>query len=133
MLPAEMALPGAGLSKDQRRLLTLYRKLTAEDRDSLLAFADFLQTRGAESPAGAVPVAEPQPIPRPDEETVVGAMKRLSKSYHMLDKDTVLHESAALMSAHMMQGRPAAEVIDDLEQLFEQTYLRLIKGPLAEE
>lgn len=41
----------------------------------------------------------------------------------MLEKDVLLDDTSVLMSAHILQGRAAAEVIDDLEILFEETYL----------
>lgn len=127
ILPAELPLPGAAISKRQRRLLALFGKLGKADQDSLLAFAEFLQSRvpAADEPSGSVVVPAPKAIARPEEETVIGAIKRLSSTYYMIDKDTLLHESAALLSGHLMQGRPAAEVIDELEQLFEGAYQRL--------
>jgi len=42
----------------------------------------------------------------------------------MLDKAPMLHETSALMSAHILQGRPAQEVIDGLESLFSGHYER---------
>lgn len=112
-----------------RRLLELYGQLADGDRASLLAFAEFLVTRDA---AGAEPATHARPprpkdIPRPQQESVVAAMRRLSASYHMLDRGVVLHEASALMGAHVMQGRPAAEVIDDLEAVFQRAYDRLLE------
>lgn len=133
MLPAELLASGAGLSRDQRRLLTLHRELSARDRESLLAFAEFLLQRSTDAAEEMQPHPQPKAIPRAEGESVVAAMKRLSESYHMIDKDTLLHQSAALMAAHVMQGRPADAVIDELEQLFEQAYQRLIKGSHTEE
>jgi hypothetical protein len=52
-------------------------------------------------------------------------MKRLSATYHMLDKSKLLNETSALMAQHVMQGRPAHEVIDELEVVFELHYRRL--------
>jgi hypothetical protein len=40
----------------------------------------------------------------------------------MLDRGPMLHETSALMSAHVLQGRDAAEVIDALEALFGRHY-----------
>jgi hypothetical protein len=68
---------------------------------------------------------EPKAIPRPAEENVVAALKRLRETYHMLDHSKMLHEASALMAQHMMQGRPAPEVIDELEEIFQQHYSRL--------
>ena len=40
----------------------------------------------------------------------------------MLDKAKMLHESSTLMTQHVMQGRAAADVIDDLEAVFRRYY-----------
>lgn len=126
--PADLQLPAAAMNKQQRRLLALFGKLGRADQENLLAFAEFLLTRTQPADAQVEPVTVPAPkqITRPADETVIGAIKRLSDTYYMIDKDTLLHESAGLVGAHVMQGQPAAEVIDELEQLFETAYQRLI-------
>ena len=53
-------------------------------------------------------------------------MRRLSDTYFMLNKDTLLHEASSLMSQHILQGREAIEVIDELEILFKKFYDELI-------
>ena len=109
-------------SADERRLIKSLRALDPNARQTLLAFADFLVAR-IESGAGEpVVVHEPRPRPRPERESVVGAIKRLSESYHMLERDALLHETSNLMSAHVLQGRAASEVIDELEALFARHY-----------
>ena len=50
------------------------------------------------------------------------AMRRLADTYPMLNKDKLLHEAAGLMSQHVMQGREAEPVIDELQILFERHY-----------
>ena len=67
---------------------------------------------------------EPERIPRPKEESVVGAIKRLSHSYFMLDRSAMLNDTSSLMGAHVLQGRPASEVIDELEALFARHYVK---------
>lgn len=114
---------------DERHLTRVYRGLDAESRRTLLRFADFLRSelerrgRGAgdESPSTTGP-AEPDTITRPAQETVVGAIKRLSLSYHMLDRRRMLDETSSLMAAHVLNGRPARDVIDELEALFARHY-----------
>lgn len=108
---------------EARRLLQLHGELGPADRATLLAFAEFLVARGDTPPveaAGETP--PPEIIPRPAQESVVAAMRRLSATYHMLDKGKVLHEASSLMGAHIMHGRAAADVIDDLEALFRRAY-----------
>ncbi|GAB6044338.1 hypothetical protein [Endothiovibrio diazotrophicus] len=95
-----------------------FSALDGEGRGQLLAFAEFLYGRRPRKPE----VVEPREIPRPTEESVVKAIRRLSESYPMLDRGKVLHETSMLMSQHVMQGRPAVEVVDDLELLFRRHY-----------
>jgi hypothetical protein len=40
----------------------------------------------------------------------------------MLNKDTMLHETSGLVAQHLLQGRAAVEVIDDLEVVFQRQY-----------
>jgi hypothetical protein len=118
-------IPGpsrGGAADGGRELMRLYRELPEEQQRALLAFARFLVS---ETEALPREIPEPEPIPRPDEESVVRAMKRLSATYHMLDKSKLLNETSALMAQHVMQGRPAHEVIDELEVVFELHYRRL--------
>ena len=110
------------ISADERRLLKRLRALGSVERETLLAFADFLVARAEQCPREPVVVREPHPLARPEQESVVGAIKRLSHSYDMLERDALLHETSALMSAHVLQGRSATEVIDELEALFKRHY-----------
>jgi hypothetical protein len=107
---------------DERRLLSLFRALRESERDTLLAFAEFLDRRATAAPE---PVAPPARLERPERETVIGALKRLSAAYPMLDKATLLNETSLLVSQHVMHGRDAVEVIDELEVLFRRHYERL--------
>ncbi len=118
------------MADEAQELLRLFRRLGERDRHALLAFAAFLA--GAEGPAAtpAPPdrravVPEPESIPRPDQESVVQAVKRLARTYPMLNRQKMLNETSALVTQHVVEGRPAAEVIDDLEALFRERYRRL--------
>ncbi len=112
------------ISADQRKLLKVYAALGKQDRASLLAFAEFLAARGSDSEQAASDPepAEPKAIPRPDDESVVAAIKRLSESYSMLDRALLLDETSELMTAHLVRGVAAVEVIDRLEELFDRHY-----------
>jgi len=44
----------------------------------------------------------------------------------MLDKPQLLNETSVLMTQHVMQGRGAKEVIDEIETLFLQFYEELV-------
>jgi hypothetical protein len=119
--------PSQTLSSEQRRLLALYGALSGQDRASLLAFAEFLTTREGVVAGQQAPAAL-QRTPRPEDESVVSAMRRLSGDFAMLDKSVILHEAAGLMAQHTLQGRPAVEVIDELEGLFEREYQRYLEA-----
>ena len=114
-------------SPEQQRLLKLWRKLGDDDKQHLLSYATFLAEHGGGSArAASKPVlAEPDDIPRPESETVIAAIRRLSQTYPMLEKDDLLHDTSNLMTAHVMQGRPAVEVIDELEVVFRRHYERV--------
>lgn len=121
-------LPPIRPSQDpgRRKLLEAFDRLPSAAQEQLTAFAEFLLQRNEDpAPDAATALAEPELIPRPPQETVVAAIRRLSASYHMLDKQTLLHEASGLMSAHILQGRPAEDVIDELESLFETRYREL--------
>lgn len=132
-----MLPPKSRLSKAQRRLLDLFDRLPEDAREQLTVFAEFLvQRAGAEGgplgqPRHAVP-QQPADIARPDSESVVAAIRRLSATFPMLDREPLLHDTSALMTAHIMQGRPAVEVIDELELVFRRHYKRLATGEQVE-
>jgi hypothetical protein len=107
-------------SRPEKRLLALYNGLPEAERKSLLDFAEFLAGRAA--PLAPTVPQQPLQIPRPAEETVVAAMKRLRETYPMIEHSKMLHEASGLMAEHMMQGRPAVEVIDELETMFLRYY-----------
>ncbi|HBH35958.1 MAG TPA: hypothetical protein DDW45_06210 [Gammaproteobacteria bacterium] len=119
MLPS-MPMGGGGKNS---RLLALYQRLPSEDQQTLMAFAEFLQQR-----ATIQKESEPQELQlpgnseRPQQESVVAAIRRLSNCYPMLEKETLLHETSELMSSHVLKGKAAIEVIDDLEALFSTRY-----------
>lgn len=115
----------------ETQLTELFRKLPATEQASLIAFAEFLFSRSGAVPASlfAPPapklIAEPEPIPRPEQESVVKAVKRLAQTYPMLDKSKMLDDTSTLVMQHVIQGRDAAEVIDELEIVFERYYTQL--------
>ena len=107
-----------------RRLLKLYRSLDQDDRSTLLAFGQFLAARSAERPQEDHGALEPKQIPRPRKESVVGAIKRLYDTFYMLDRSAMLNDTSTLMGAHVLRGRPASTVIDELETLFASNYAK---------
>ena len=111
------------------RLSVIYTKLGEQERRSLLDYAEFLlqrqQDSGKSEPVTAP--AEPELQPRPESESVVAAIKRLTRSYPMLEKQALFSGTSELMSAHLLQGRDAEEIIDELEALFEQYYREYVE------
>ncbi len=105
-----------------KRLLELCRALPEPERATLLEFAEFLASRAAPQPQ---PIPEPLPISRPDDETVVRAIRRLMDTYPMLDRGKLLHETAHYMTQHVIHGRPTSEVIEELETMFAGHYREL--------
>ncbi len=115
----------------EKHLTGIFRKLPAAQAGMLLEFAEFLLGRhGAAGPeegrtSGAVEIPAPVEIPRPAEETVVKAVKRLRATYPMLDARKLLNQTSDLMTQHLVQGREAIEVIEELEILFRSHYEKL--------
>ena len=109
--------------KTSKALTELYESLDDERKQSLCDFADFLYAR-AEPVVKEVP--PPEPIPRPEQETVVGAIKRLKNKYHMVESMSVFSRASSLMTDHMVSGRDVVEVIDEMEQLFDEAYNNLL-------
>jgi len=124
------------MTPDQKHaLIELLDKLSASDLAALTRFAEFLlhqSTASPRHPSADVPAApapaeipEPEAIPRPGEERVVAAVKRLSRTYYMLDKKKMLGVTSDLVTQHLLQGRDSSDVIDELEAIFEQQYRQL--------
>ena len=111
----------------EKKLLKHFSKLSDNQQQTLLHFAEFLVQK-ADDTTGDKLVEIPEPIlqERPEEETVVSAIKRLTASYPMLEKDKLFNETSVLMTKHVMQGHDANLVIDELEVLFQRYYDELV-------
>ena len=112
------------MKKNTKKLLGFYRDLPDEVAQQLLDYAEFLVSRYK---VEVKEISSPEDISRPDNESVVIAVKRLSATYPMLNKDTLLNETASLVSQHLLQGRDAVEVIDELEAIFNKQYEILVE------
>ena len=118
-----MPMPGVGKMKSpEKKLLALFNRLEASGQETLLAFAEFLSLRDEGGDLPKAVLEKPQIIPRPETESVVAAIKRLSTSYPMLDKPQLLNETSAIMTKHVMQGQEVEKAIDELEVLFLKFY-----------
>lgn len=117
------------MASTERQLLELYRLLAPDAQATLLAFAEFLRQRGAPAldmaRAEKVEIPEPAPIARPERESVVAGLKRLSQTYPMLSKTEMLNATSELVARHIMLGTDPAQVIDQLEDIFREHYRKL--------
>lgn len=112
------------MKKSTKKLLGFYRQLPDEVAQQLLDFAEFLVSRHKVE-TEEIPL--PKEITRPENESVVIAVKRLTATYPMLDTDKLLDKTASLVSQNMLQGRDAVEVIDELEVIFSKQYDMLLE------
>ena len=112
------------MKKSKKKLLEYFHALPDEAAQQLVDFAEFLAARYQTE---SNEISPPEVIARPEKESVVAAVKRLSATYPMLNKDTLLDKTASLVTQHMIQGRAAVEVIDELEQIFSDSYAVLVE------
>ena len=112
-------------SKSRKRLLKILDALPEAQVTALLEYAEFLVARYG-APAE---ISAPLEIPRPVKESVVRAIQRLSATYPMLDRSKMLNETSVLMTQHVIHGRVAIEVIDELEILFRRQHEQYMKPP----
>ena len=110
-----------GKSKD-RQLRAALDVLTDEEAASVLDFAQYLRDRRPALPESPLEMVD---IPRPQDESVIAAIRRLTQTYPMLDRDTVFNEASGLMARHVMQGETSEDTIDQLEALFQSRYASL--------
>jgi hypothetical protein len=108
------------MTPEERRLLRAFRALSETRQQGLLDYAEFLVERVA--PHDTPVINQPLDIPRPEKESVVKAIKRLRETYPMIDRAKILNETSGLMTQHLIHGKPAPEVIDELETLFRRHY-----------
>lgn len=106
------------------KLLRLFGRLDEDRQETLLAFAEFLAAQPAESGAAAVV----QRVPRPAEETVAMAIRRLRQTYPMLDRRRLMGDAARHLAQNALDGRDARVVIDELEIVFERHYRKSLRS-----
>ena len=102
----------------EKALLDFFGQLSPEQQDKLVAFAELLVEQ---APAAGGPVA----APREPGETVTMAIRRLTRAYPALERRKLMADASRLMAQHVLEGRPAEEVIGELEKLFERHYRRM--------
>ena len=120
-------IPSSQKNRQEKQLIDYFSSLKSSDKDNLLAFAEFLSQRATATNVDnglidrTVP-SQPVAIQRPATESVIKAIKRLTTTYPMVEKELLLHSISDLMTAHMMQCKKAEIVIDELEALFLKAY-----------
>lgn len=104
-----------------RELDKLMSQLGSEHRQAVVDYATFLVHRyRIKTPVKAG--LKPKDITRPEQESVIAAIKRLKKTYYMLDTDLLLDETSSLMGQHILRGREAPIVIDELQTMFQAKF-----------
>ncbi|BBP00468.1 hypothetical protein [Sulfuriferula nivalis] len=104
----------------EKDLLKHFRALDPVQQQSALDYLAFLASRPSQ--LAAVDLPQPVDIPRPEEESVVKAIKRLRATYPMLEPNKLLNDTSNQMTRHMLHSVPAVEVVDELERVFRQHY-----------
>ncbi|MBF0159780.1 MAG: Crp/Fnr family transcriptional regulator [Magnetococcales bacterium] len=110
------------------QLLVLWHQLQPQQQSCLLRYARFLvqeQQQPPESVASSpepAAISTPLAIERPQQESVVHALKRLKRTYPMIEADMALLNRASQMLMQKVLGTPDKEIIDQMEQLFQQCY-----------
>lgn len=123
------------MTLDEKKMLYYFSVLGEEHRKMVMEFVEFLGSKypdtslseqlpeqPSELPDEQKKIIAPELMPRPESESVIAAIKRLAKSYPMLNKEKLFDKTSTLMTAHIMQGRDVVEVIDDLQLVFEGHY-----------
>ncbi len=112
----------------RRKLLSFWDDLAQEDQWALLRYAEFLSYSRQTT---VKDVAEVVLVSPPENESVIGALKRLSATYPMLDNAKMLDQTSSLVSEHVLQGRAKEEIISEFELLFDAQYQKLKRAPIS--
>ena len=104
----------------EKKLLKSLRQLPEAQQQALLDYAEFLTQRYAIEEE-LVP-QQPVDISRPAEESVVKAVRRLSKTYPMLESKELFEKTSSFMMRNLMHGEGSETVIDEMEIFFRQSY-----------
>ena len=114
-------------NKKIKKINDIYEALPSDSRKSLMDFAQYLYQRDGINDSVS---SEKLDIPRPEKESVIAALKRLNLTYPMVERKLLFHEASSLMTSHIMQGREAVEVIDEMESLFDKHYQEFLSKNL---
>ena len=112
------------MKKNQRRILELYDTLNTQGQSQLQSYAEYLCAQPENRDIEKESTQQPKFISAPESESVIAAIRRLSNSYFMLERSTLLNTTSIFMAQHVMQGRSAIDVIKDLEINFATEYTK---------
>lgn len=108
------------MSLTEKNLLNHFRRLDTAQQQTAMDFIEFLAAR---SPAATDrEIVPPVAIPRPEQESVIKAVKRLRATYPMLEPGKLLNDTSTQMTRHVIHGVAVEEVIDELESVFKRHY-----------
>ena len=113
------------MSEKEQNLITIFKQLNDTDQASVLSFTEFLSSKSKHQPGyktEPMVLEKPLDMPRPEDEKVVIAIKRLSATYPMIKSSSVLDHAAKVMTDHMMHGKETKQAINELELLFSEHY-----------
>ncbi|MFV2058696.1 MAG: Crp/Fnr family transcriptional regulator [Thiohalomonadales bacterium] len=110
------------MKKKKPQIVDIYNTLNNHGQAQLLSYAEYLYSRDENRNVEEESIQTPKKVDVPENESVVAAIRRLSDSYYMLKRSTLLNTSSMLMAQHVMQGRTAIDVIKDLEGCFAKEY-----------
>jgi len=120
------------VNEQSKKLIAIFDTLSTDSQQSVLDYAEFLSQRDCaiQSSVPDEPDQKQQPVhkPRPENENIINAIKRMRATYFMLNTDELLNSTSALMTQHIVHGRAADEVIDELEALFESHYQKYLQS-----
>jgi len=114
------------LQSTRKKLLSFWCDLGQEDQHALLRYAEFLSH--SRKPA-MTEVADAVFVSPTENESVIGALKRLSAMYPMLDSAKMLDQTSNLVSEHVLRGRAKEDIISEFELLFDAQYQKLKRAP----
>jgi hypothetical protein len=108
------------MSDVEKVLLKNLHQLPETQQQALLDYAEFLTQRYAIEEE-LVP-QQPVDISRPAGESVIKAVRRLSKTYPMLESKEMFEKTSSFMMRNLMHGEGSETVIDEMEIFFSQSY-----------
>ena len=108
------------MNPTEKNLLSHFRRLDATQQQTAMDFIEFLIARTPAATNGEI--IPPVAIPRPEQESVIKAVKRLRATYSMLEPGKLLNDTSTQMTRHLIHGVAVEEVIDELENVFKRHY-----------